>query len=253
MQEYYLRDLISYTSCPLKYKLQQDAGAVGLCDLSSNTIISSALADTYLKACHLFSQRRPFSTQERAKHFSKLWYALKKKFIKHGGSESRAHAQLLSSHNKIIKMSRPIPTDWDASVVDFNTERVMSGYLIKDKLDLVLVNSKNTTEIELVFLDKSLCKESETDFAMHLRAAFNLHYFKGELIGTPGLNIRCVVLNLHHGYRKTLQLKPELLKRYRHTIVDIIKSIELNLYYPRPGIEECKHCLFRNSCHFSQS
>ena len=251
MKEYSLQQLLTYIDCPLKYKMQFERKLHVSADLSSNTIISSALADTYLKACHLFAQGRPYSVQERTKFFSRTWTDLKEVFMSNGGEESRAHTQLITSHNKVIGMTRPVPNGWDVGVVNFPTEKIIDNYMIKDSIDVALINKADTRYINLIFLDRSLSKESENNFAVLLRAMFNLHYFKNELSGTPGLKVRCSVLNLHHGYQKVLNLKPEVLSRYRHTLVVIIHSIEANLYYPRAGTNECKHCLFSNSCHFS--
>lgn len=253
MKEYYLNDLIEYIDCPLKYRLKKEIGLEGSCDLSSNSIISSALAETYLRACHLYAQGRPMTVQERAKHFSKVWNSLKDKFVSNGGSENRAHAQLIASHKKVIDMTRLVPEGWDISLVDFATERVLGGALVHDSIDLALVNSKNTKIIELIFLDRSLEKDMSTDFRTILRALFNYHYFKSELAGVPDLKIRCISLNLHHGKRKPIQFTPDIVNRYRYVTADIISSIESKLYYPRPGALACKHCLFTKECYFSQA
>ena len=80
MKEYDLSSIINFLECPLKYKLQSELGHGLISNLSSQTVITSALSDTYLKFCHLFAQGKSFSVQERAKHFSKVWDRLRKEF-----------------------------------------------------------------------------------------------------------------------------------------------------------------------------
>jgi CRISPR/Cas system-associated exonuclease Cas4 (RecB family) len=252
MREYKLRDILQYAKCPFKYKLHLENNSQYLYDLDSRSIITSALAETYLQACHYISQGKPFSTQQRAKYFSRSWNKLNDMFISKGGKANRVHAHLLSAHNSVLNMDKPISSSKDVAVVSFPTELIIKNYLITDKLDLVLVDKKNTHNIELVFIDYSNSEKRHIDLDTNIRAMFNLLYFKKELTGTPNLNISCTIFNLHHNYHKKITISKTKLTNYKAFIVDIIRGIEADIYYPRATNSECQECFFKYTCQFSQ-
>lgn len=237
--------------CPLKYSLFLNSDSSLNYPLDARTIISTALAETYIKACERIAQGRPYSLAERAKFFSRVWNELKSKYISSGGDEGRTHGLLMTAHKKVLEMDNLIPGNWDVGVSRYPTELFIGDAVIKDRLDLVMVNRRKTNQVRIIIMDTSLCKESDIDYGIHLRALFNATFFKRELRSTPDMSIDCSVYNLHHGYQKPLHFTKNDSLNYQRSIKNVIKCINGSAFYPRASADSCKHCMFKNNCSFS--
>jgi hypothetical protein len=239
--------------CPLKAKLYQKAKLNLPSWADSRTLVSAALTDTYVKSCHMYAQKKPFSSKAKVEYFSKQWNAYKNRYTAAGGPLTRIHNQVVIAHEKILNMDNLIPDGWDFVLVSYPFDRVISGSTVSDRLDLVLVNKKDTTNVKLILLDPTVCEETDKDYGTQLRALFCLMYFKRELTSTPDLNVTCYVKNLYHGYERQLTLSASDRLAYRRVIKNVISSMEAGLYYPRASADACKHCLFKTQCSFSIS
>lgn len=217
----------------------------------ARTIISSALKDTAMRVFHMHGQNRPFSPAERARFFSRRWDAYREQFVAQGGSLSGTHPALVEAHNMALRFE--VPKGQEVAVVGYPSERMLRGRLVKDKLDVVLIDKKNTEDVTLLQLDATPRKESQRDFGVQLRALFNYSVFLRELQGSPAITKTCKVLNLYHGYEREIVVTDADKLNYPRAISRIIQSIDQELYYPRASAEACKACLYRESCSWRQA
>jgi hypothetical protein len=246
IKKYNLQDILTYLACPAKLKNQNEGSYVPIHDCDGRLVLSTALKDTYIKSFQMFGAHRFWSQQNASAFFSKRWAYYRDEIKKAGLVFKHSTDHLLETFDHVLEMHQIIHSNWELAIANYPTERSFRGSTVETTIDAAFI-LPNTNKIKLLFLDPSPCKESNNNYALHLKAMLCTGTFKREL-GHHTHDVSSVVLNTFHNYTKPIVPNKRSKVNYPKVIRDVTQSIDQQNYYPIANAENCKYCLYKDKC-----
>jgi CRISPR/Cas system-associated exonuclease Cas4 (RecB family) len=250
---YSLKDILLYTSCPLKLKYRLEGGEKLLYDVNDKLLIAEALKDTFIKYFQITGLGRTPTNKYLYSYFSSKW----SEYTAFCGDLAMRTKSLsdvmLQAQEKIFRINKFLGKR-EIVAAAFPYERSIKGHTITDTIDLILVDqpksSESGTELSLISLDTSMTKSNPHSFHGRIRALLNLAYAKRDLINAAA-RPRMKLLNLFLDKEMDIDLEREHRFNYPRMISSICTAIDNKMYYPTSNVETCSTCIFRKECAWS--
>lgn len=248
---YKVNDLTLYSICPAKYrfytKLEQDM----FYDLSDRTLVSTALRDTYkYYYFNLGMYGTKYSIKRLIRYFTRRWNYYKALYETICGSKVFQIIDLVKAHEALLKIDDLIDEGSELVASDYPIERNIRGRLFIDSIDLIVINRNGPQDvIEIIYLDPSITKRDENDFAVVLKANFGLSCVARDLT-RDNIRFKAIILNVMTRNRKEIVLDLTTRFNYPRYLTVLANGIDYNIIYPRPSFGACQHCAFKVACNW---